>query len=206
MRPRHLRLIAPGLLALGLAACGESGPGSSMNGLPRTGPRDGSGPGVTALEPAELERFRGANPGHQLVYAPAYSHVYTSDEGRPFLLAATLSIRNLDPDRPIVIDAVRYHNSAGKLIREPLPKPVRLAPLAASEFFVAEEETGGGSGAGFVVEVHRHPDATAPLVQTVLIGTARTQGISFVCDGRVIRDLTPPPTAPLLDKNPTTGR
>lgn len=206
MRSHHLRLLIPGLLLLGLGACGESGPGASGTGLPRTAPRDGSGPGVTALEPAELERFRQENPSHQLVYAPAYSHVYTSDEGRPFLLAATLSIRNLDPQRPIVIDAVRYHDSAGKVLREPLPKPIQLAPLAASEFFVAEEETGGGSGAGFVVEMHRHHASVAPLVQTVLIGTARTQGISFVCDGRVIQDLGPASMAPLLDKNPTTGR
>jgi hypothetical protein len=33
----------------------------------------------------------------QTVYVPIYSHIYSGLKGRPFNLAATLSIRNTDP-------------------------------------------------------------------------------------------------------------
>ena len=42
----------------------------------------------------------------QTVYVPIYSHIYSGLKGRPFELAATLSIRNTDPQSPITITSV----------------------------------------------------------------------------------------------------
>ena len=44
----------------------------------------------------------------QTVYVPIYSHIYIGDRERPFLLAATLSIRNTDPDHQITVLSVNY--------------------------------------------------------------------------------------------------
>src|SRR5262245_59680063 len=114
MRPRPF---AVACLALACAACGDSGSGSSTARI-GTAPTDGSGPGCTPLSADERSDLEAAYAAGQTIYVPAYSHVYTSDEGRPFLLAATLSVRNVDPARPIVVDTVRYYDSAGKVIRE----------------------------------------------------------------------------------------
>jgi hypothetical protein len=38
----------------------------------------------------------------QTVYVPIYSHIYSGLKGRPFNLAATLSIRNTDPKHWII--------------------------------------------------------------------------------------------------------
>ena len=39
----------------------------------------------------------------QTIYVPAYSHIYSGNRERPFLLTVTLSIRNIDPTHKITI-------------------------------------------------------------------------------------------------------
>ena len=39
----------------------------------------------------------------QTIYFPAYSHIYSGNRERPFLLTVTLSIRNIDPTHKITI-------------------------------------------------------------------------------------------------------
>ena len=58
----------------------------------------------------------------QTVYVPVYSHIYSGDTERPFLLTAIVSIRNTDPRVSIVLTAVDYYDSEGKLVRKYLEK------------------------------------------------------------------------------------
>lgn len=37
----------------------------------------------------------------QRIYVPAYSHIYSGNKEKPFLLTVTLSIRNIDPTNTI---------------------------------------------------------------------------------------------------------
>ena len=76
----------------------------------------------------------------------------------------------------------------GHLVREFLARPLRLAPLASKDFFVKESDTSGGTSASFLVEWFAERPATAPVVETIMIGTASSQGISFVSPGRVIAE------------------
>ncbi len=176
---RIAKLLPVALVFLLLASCGTG---------------DGDGPGSTParalggtpLDPAEVRGMEAV--AGQTIYVPAYSHVYSSDEGKPFHLATTLSVRNADPAHPIVVASVRYFDSDGKAVRPYLDRPIRLAPLASAEFHVAERDTTGGFGASFLVEWLSDRPAQPPVVQAIMIGTARTQGISFVCDGRVVSD------------------
>ena len=39
----------------------------------------------------------------QSIYVPIYSHIYSGDREHPFLLAAILSIRNIDPQHSITV-------------------------------------------------------------------------------------------------------
>ncbi len=84
--------------------------------------------GVTALGAgAEVPTASG-----QTIYVPTYSYVNITDAARPFNLAVTLSVRNADPKESIVVTAVRYHGADGHLVRDYLPRPVRVAPWRRS--------------------------------------------------------------------------
>ena len=58
----------------------------------------------------------------QTVYVPIYSHIYSGVKGRPFDLAATLSIRNTNTRSPITLVSVKYYDSDGKLVEDYLKK------------------------------------------------------------------------------------
>lgn len=125
----------------------------------------------------------------ELVYVPAYSHVFHQDGSREMNLTTTLSIRNTDPDHPITITGVRYFNSGGSLIRNYLEQPLQLAPLASRAFVVEERDKAGGVGANFTVQWQAGVQVARPIIEAVMITTASTQGISFVSRGQAVRSL-----------------
>jgi hypothetical protein len=161
---------------------GHIGPGNGRRPdrarrLRRPGRRSAS-----ALAPLEaLSLASGA-----LLYVPVYSHVYHNDGRQPLNLTALLSIRNTDRSAPLVLTRIDYHGLDGKLVRRELQRPVRLAPLAVTEVVVPEADTAGGSGASFLVEWAAERPVSDPVVECVMIGTVSSQGISFVCPGRVL--------------------
>ena len=76
-----------------------------------------------------------AHPVQQMVYVPAYSHVYY-EGGLAFPLAATLSFRNMDPRRYVVVKSIQYLDTEGKLVESYLDQPVKLGALQAIGFLV----------------------------------------------------------------------
>ena len=122
----------------------------------------------------------------QTVYVPIYSHIYSGLKGRPFNLAATLSIRNTDPRHPITLISVNFYDSDGKLVKAYLDKTVELKAMASTRYILTEADTGGGSGANFLVKWKSQSKVNPPLIEGVMIGTRSGQGISFVSRGQVI--------------------
>ena len=122
----------------------------------------------------------------QTVYVPIYSHIYSGLKGRPFSLAATLSIRNTDPKHAITLVSIKFYDSDGKLVKEYLDKPGDLKAMASTRYILTEAEAGGGSGANFLVQWKSKIKVNPPLMEGVMIGTRSGQGISFVSRGRVI--------------------
>jgi len=122
----------------------------------------------------------------QMMYVPAYSHIYIGDNERPFLLTVTLSIRNTDPKHKIKITRVDYYESQGKLLKKYLDKPVALNPLESKRYVVPESEKTGGSGAFFMVEWKSDKFVNPPIAESIMIGTQSQQGISFTSRGQVI--------------------
>lgn len=143
-----------------------------------------SGPGVAVLDPSALpEAGRG-----QSLYVPIYVSIATGNNSHPQLLAVTISVRNTDPEYPIVLKRADYHDAVGKLVRSDLPRPIQLAPLASTSFFVAESETRGGSGASFLIDWEGPRDASSPVVESLMIRTVGSQGLSFTSPARVVRE------------------
>jgi len=124
----------------------------------------------------------------QTVYVPIYSHIYSGLKGRPFSLAATLSIRNTDPKHSITLLSVKFYDSDGKLIKEYLDKPAELKAMASTRYILTEGDTAGGSGANFLVKWQSQTKVNPPLIEGVMIGTRSGQGISFVSRGQVINE------------------
>ena len=122
------------------------------------------------------------------VYVPIYSSLYLGRDIKNDMvqLTATLSVRNVSPRSPVAIESVRYYDSHGRLVREHLPQPARLAALASVEFVVKEADTVGGPGANFLVRWSAPAGVDEPLIEAVMLGRSANAGISFTSAGRVI--------------------
>lgn len=160
MDVRRGNLLAVGV-ALGLLAVFPAGPAAAAD---------------VAIAPS-----RGAT-----VYVPVYSHIYYGNRAQRLDLTATLSIRNTDPKRAIRVVSANYHDSSGKLVRNFLDKPVDLPPLAATRLLVKESDRSGGSGASFLVRWRAEQDASPPIIEAVMVGTAGNRGMTFASRGREI--------------------
>jgi hypothetical protein len=120
------------------------------------------------------------------VYVPIYSSLHLSDHAEPVDLGATLSLRNISEAVPVVVTAVDYYDSDGKLVRAFLDEPSELGPLATAEFFVARIDRTGGSGANFLVRWGLRGPGPDLLVEAVMHGRDGAAGISFISQGRVV--------------------
>lgn len=138
---------------------------------------------TTPAPAADIPHSRG-----QLVYVPAYSHVFTGPRANPYNLAITLAVRNTDPDTSISIRAVDYHDTNGRLVRRYSPAAFSLAPLASHYVHLEEKDTSGGFAPKFLVRWDSAQPVTAPIIEAVMIGATSGQGISFTSPGLVIQE------------------
>jgi uncharacterized protein YcfL len=123
----------------------------------------------------------------QTIYVPIYSHIYYENSERSFGLAATLSIRNTDLTKSMIVTAVNYYDSGGNLLRNYLDQPIQLDRLASADFVVNRTDNRGGAGANFIVEWLSRETISEPIVEAVMISGVGNQGISFISQGRVIK-------------------
>ena len=140
------------------------------------------------LMPAELFAEDVKLSKGQTVYVPIYSHIYSGVKGRPFDLAATLSIRNTNLNNPITLHEVKYYDSDGKLLEDYLEKPMQLNALVSTRYIILEADKAGGSGANFIVVWKSEQNVNPPIIEAVMIGTHSGQGISFLSTGQVIKE------------------
>lgn len=122
----------------------------------------------------------------QTVYVPAYSHIYSGDYERPFLLTVTISIRNIDPKQPIKITAVDYYETQGNLLKHFMETPVTLKPLESLRYVIPEKDKTGGSGANFIVDWESDRFVNPPIVESIMIGAQSQQGVSFISRGQPV--------------------
>jgi hypothetical protein len=188
---RHLRILLPVVLLVTVTSCrgGQQAEVHTPGVKSRTT--------VVEIEPLAPE-FRPA--AGQTIYVPAYASIFISDNAHPFDLAVTLSVRNTDQKTSMILTSARFYDHDGRLVRDYLKKPLRVGPRASIEYFVSERDTSGGVSASFFVEWVSEQPVSSPVVESVMVGTAGNQGVSFTCPGRVLTDrgLTGPrpPMAP----------
>ncbi len=180
MKHFSVLLLLPTVLVL--TSCGSDTAADKQ--LPSAAPRTG----VSEIEAPSDDRLRAG----QTLYVPAYPSIFTSDRGHAYRLAITLCVRNTDERSPMIVKSVKYYDQEGKLIRDYLPKPVQISPLASVSYFVAENDVTGGIGACFLVEWVADQAVTPPVVEAVMVGTSGQQGVSFICPGRVLEDRARP--------------
>ena len=142
-------------------------------------------------EPGHAEGEKRLSSG-QTVYVPAYQSIAVSKKPRRMPLTTTLSIRNTDPERQITIVSVKYFAANGYLIKNLLEKPETVEPLAVKSFVPEEpkEKREEAETSFIVIWKAVGKEVSWPIMQAVMIGAAGQQGISFVCDGQVIRSAT----------------
>jgi len=123
---------------------------------------------------------------HETDYLPVYSDIYHRDGSLRFMLAVTVSIRNTSLTDSAYILKVTYFDSYGKEIAEYAEAPILLQPLESIEFVIDEGEQVGGAGANFIIDWGAGSFSDQLLIQPVMIGTYRQQGISFVTTAKPI--------------------
>ena len=122
----------------------------------------------------------------QTIYLPAYSHIYSGNREMPFLLAITVSIRNINPKQTIKITTVDYYETQGNLLKKFIETPVTLQPLESMRYVIPEKDKAGGSGANFIIEWKSDKFVNPPIVESIMIGTQSQQGVSFTSRGQAI--------------------
>lgn len=125
----------------------------------------------------------------QILYVPVYSHIYQQNKAKTFNLTATLSIRNTSMKDSLQVNAVRYYDSDGSLVRTYLAQARTIGPLSSIAYVIDENDLTGGIGANFIVMWSAQTEISDPIVEAVMISTSHQQGISFTGAARVIDEL-----------------
>lgn len=126
----------------------------------------------------------------QTVYVAIYSNIFSGPKEKPFNLAAILSVRNTDLHNQMTIVSAKYFDNDGKQLKEYVPKPISLSPLASHHFSIKESDETGGFGANFIVKWKATKGINPPVIESIMIGTRSGRGISFVRQGKIIDENT----------------
>lgn len=126
----------------------------------------------------------------QTVYVPASTSVYIRRRGMEMDMVVTLIVRNIDQKKPIRLISIDYYGHNGRLIENFLSGPYRLAPLTSHRILLdSPGEKKRTGGVCFIVKWESvDGKVNAPLMESIMIGTESTQGISFTKQGIVLRD------------------
>ena len=156
---------------------------------------DAPGPPVQGSASERLRPVSSSANGHgasRTVYVPVYSSIYLGLNTKKTMvdLAATVSVRNVSSRHPIVLDVVRYYDSAGKPVRDYINGPSELAPLATVEFVILRADAAGGPGANFLIHWKGPEEVDEPIVEAVMVGESGNgnAGLSFTSAGRNVSE------------------
>jgi hypothetical protein len=136
---------------------------------------------VRQVSAEDLELVKG-----QVVYVPTYSNIFFADTEQTWDLAVTVAIRNTDADNPIIIQSARFYDTDGKLVTDYVAEPLELAPFGTANIVLERTDARGGVGANFIVEWAAEIEVLEPVIESVMVSTAGTQGLGFISPGKVI--------------------
>lgn len=171
--PQPLQALAPVSAPAASEVSAPERPGAGL-------PEPSASPLLMVREPSAPQPVYG-----QRLYVPVYSHTFYGD-GRPLLLAITLSVRNTSATQSIILEELHYLDSQGKAVKEYDRGKQLIPPLATAEFFIPERDTSGGASASFVLSWRAENPTPPPLVQAIMLSTRSQLGVSFLTEGYVL--------------------
>jgi hypothetical protein len=124
---------------------------------------------------------------HDVIYIPIYSDIYIDAQNQNNLLAATLSIRNNSLTDSTFISNISYYNSEGIIVRKFIDNTIGIQSMETVNYVIERDDTSGGSGANFLVELYAKHKNFKPLIQAVMIGQNGNKGSSFSTNGYSIK-------------------
>jgi hypothetical protein len=126
----------------------------------------------------------------QTWYIPVYSNIPYHEGDNSYNLSAFATVHNTDFHHAIRLTHVLYFNTEGLLVKDFLGKePFLLKPLAATSFYIPERDQ-SGVGANFIIEWMADTLVSEPLIESVMVSLTSGQGVSFLSQGKVIREIT----------------
>jgi ferritin len=118
---------------------------------------------------------------------PVYSNIPHLKK-QDYDLSAFLAIHNTDLIHQIKITKVDYFDTNGKLIKNFISSDQQIQPLATKIFPISKEDQ-SGAGANFLVEWIADQPVNEPLIESVMKDLSGNKGISFLSQGRIIREI-----------------
>ena len=124
------------------------------------------------------------------IYVPLYRSFYHSygSSKDAYALTSTACFHNTDPKQAIVIDAIDHYDSNGNLIKKLLFAPITVKPWASKEISILPGGQPDDFGANLVVRWKSDQPANHPLVEVMMVGQVLNRGVSFLTQGREIKD------------------
>ncbi|WP_201535086.1 DUF3124 domain-containing protein [Psychrobacter immobilis] len=133
---------------------------------------------ITELEVTSAVDSRQLNY-KETFYVPIYSDIYIDSYNQKVLLSATLSIRNTTLKKSLYINKIDYYGTDGELIKSYIKDAIKLPPMATLNYIVEKEESRGGPGADFIIEVEGMDETVRPVIEAVMIGNFSNKAFAF---------------------------
>ena len=144
-------------------------------------------PVSVTLETLKIPDQGGRKLRGQVLYMPVYSNIPHLKK-QDYDLSAFLAIHNTDLTHQIKITKVDYFNTDGKRIKNFIASDQQIDPLATKIFPIPKEDQ-SGAGANFLVEWIADQPVNEPLIESVMKDLSGNKGISFLSQGRIIREM-----------------
>lgn len=149
--------------------------------------------GQDELKSLEIDKTLDKESIHfkDIIYVPIYSDIYIDTANPQHLLSATLSIRNTSFNDTLYVSKIDYYDTNGSLARQYIDKTISINPMGTVNYVIEKEDTVGGSGANFIIELRSKSYDINPLIQAIMIGQLSNKSFSFSTDGYSITPKKP---------------
>jgi hypothetical protein len=124
------------------------------------------------------------------ILVPIYMSFYHSygSSREAYGLTSTACLHNTDPKHSIVVYAIDYYDSNGKLLKKLLFERIKIKPWSSKEISILPAAQPEDFGANLIVRWKSDQPANSPLVEVLMVGQVLNRGVSFLTQGREIKE------------------
>ncbi|MCK7512327.1 MAG: DUF3124 domain-containing protein [Desulfobacterales bacterium] len=121
-------------------------------------------------------------------YTCQSTQTFRNTEKQNYDLSAFLAVHNTDLKHQIKITKVDFFNTDGRLVKSFISSDQQINPLATVIFTIPKKDQ-SGTGANFLVEWMADQPVNEPLIESVMKDLTGNKGLSFLSQGRIIREI-----------------